>query len=193
MSKKLLMLDNYDSFTFNLVHLLREIGGREISVFRNDKISLEEVAAYDEIVLSPGPGIPLEAGVMPELVKHYAPSKKIIGICLGHQCIGEVFGGNLINLERPVHGVATPCRVLNAQEPIFAGLPSEIAVGRYHSWVVSPQKFPECLEITAEDSAGQIMALRHHTYAVSGLQFHPESVLTPDGKLMITNWLNSAR
>lgn len=191
MSKKLLVLDNYDSFTFNLVHLLREIGGREIQVFRNDKIELSAVAGFDEVVLSPGPGIPLEAGIMPELVKTYAQEKKILGICLGHQCIGEVFGGTLFNLERPVHGMATDCVVLDVADPLFAGLPNHFEVGRYHSWVVARESFPECLSVTAEDAAGQVMALRHKQYPVAGLQFHPESILTPLGKQIIENWLHS--
>lgn len=189
MNKKLLVLDNYDSFTFNLVHLLKEIGGRDIEVYRNDKISLDAVAAFDEIVLSPGPGIPLEAGIMPELVARYAPSKKILGVCLGHQCIGEVFGATLINLARPFHGVATECRVLDSAEPLFKGLVAPFEIGRYHSWCVAREKFPEVLKITAEDSSGEIMALRHRKYNVAGVQFHPESVLTPAGKTMVTNWI----
>ena len=189
MSKKLLVLDNYDSFTFNLVHLLKEIGGRDVVVARNDKITISEVSTFDEIVLSPGPGIPLEAGIMPELVKTYASEKKILGICLGHQCIGEVFGGKLHNLARPVHGMATDCQVCVPEEILFAGLPSHFEVGRYHSWVVSRESFPDCLTITAEDANGQIMALRHKQYQVAGLQFHPESILTPLGKQMIENWL----
>jgi anthranilate synthase component II len=193
MSKKLLMLDNYDSFTFNLVHLLKEIGGREISVFRNDKVSLSEIAQFDEIVLSPGPGIPLEAGIMPELVKQYAGTKKILGICLGHQCIGEVFGATLVNLERPVHGVATECKIIDQSELIFNGVAPEIKVGRYHSWVVGRDKFPSCLKVTAEDNLGQIMALRHKEYNIAGLQFHPESILTPDGKTLVKNWLENPK
>lgn len=190
MNKKLLVLDNYDSFTFNLVHLLREIGGRDIEVFRNDKISVDAVAAYDEIVLSPGPGIPLEAGIMPELVKRYAPDKKILGICLGHQCIGEVFGATLTNLEAPFHGVATDCRIIDANEPVFNGLRSEFKIGRYHSWCVARDGFPSTLKITAEDSTGEIMGLRHERYNVVGLQFHPESVLTPEGKTIVENWIS---
>ena len=189
MNKKLLMLDNYDSFTFNLVHLLREIGGRDIEVHRNDKIALADIVDFDEIVLSPGPGIPLEAGIMPALVKEYAATKKILGICLGHQCIGEVFGAKLHNLDRPVHGMATECLVTDSSEPIFQGMPQEFKVGRYHSWVVAREGFPDTLKITAEDKSGQIMALRHRAYNVAGLQFHPESVLTPDGKKLISNWL----
>jgi anthranilate synthase component 2 len=190
MNKKLLVLDNYDSFTFNLVHMLKQIGGRDIVVARNDKIEISEVASFDEIVLSPGPGIPLEAGIMPELVRSYAPSKKILGICLGHQCIGEVFGGTLLNLARPVHGVATDCEVCDSAEALFAGLPSHFEVGRYHSWVISPESFPDSLTVTAKDSAGQIMALRHNQFQLTGLQFHPESILTPLGEQMIVNWLS---
>ena len=190
MNKKLLVLDNYDSFTFNLVHLLREIGGRDIDVFRNDKISLDAVSVYEEIVLSPGPGIPLEAGIMPELVKRYASTKKILGICLGHQCIGEVFGATLTNLEAPFHGVATDCRILDSSEPVFQGLNGDFRIGRYHSWCVAREGFPSVLKVTAEDASGEIMALRHDTFNVVGLQFHPESVLTPEGKKIVENWIS---
>ncbi len=189
MNRKLLVLDNYDSFTFNLVHLLREIGGRDIDVHRNDKIALDAVSAYDEIVLSPGPGIPLEAGIMPELVKRYAPQKKILGICLGHQCIGEVFGATLVNLKKPFHGVATDCRIVDRGEVLFAGIEGPFKIGRYHSWCVARENFPNCLKITADDGEGEIMGLRHETYDVAGLQFHPESVLTPDGKSIVSNWI----
>lgn len=189
MKDKLLVLDNYDSFTFNLVHLLGELGVRDMEVHRNDKISLDDVATYERIVLSPGPGIPLEAGIMPELVKRYAPHKKILGICLGHQCIGEVFGGELLNLSYPVHGKATPMKITEPGEPVFQGLQSEITIGRYHSWVVDRKGFPESLRITAVDDQGNVMALQHKQFAVTGLQFHPESVLTPDGRTMLKNWL----
>jgi anthranilate synthase component 2 len=190
MSRRLLVLDNYDSFTYNLVHLIREIGGLELEVHRNDAITLAEVGRFSEIVLSPGPGVPQEAGIMPELVRQYGETKRILGVCLGHQCIGEVFGGTLHNLSRPVHGVATDCSPCVANELMFCGLPETFSVGRYHSWVVAQENFPDSLEVTAIDSVGEIMALRHRTLNVRGVQFHPESVLTPDGRIMIQNWLN---
>lgn len=188
---KLLVLDNYDSFTYNLVHLLRSLGVKDLDVFRNDKISLEEVNQYSHIVLSPGPGIPSEAGIMPDLVRKYAGSKKILGVCLGHQCIGEVFGAKLENLGSPVHGKGWPTIILDPEEILFKGLGQNFISGRYHSWVVSKKNLPDCLKITAEDSQGSIMALRHNTYDVCGVQFHPESILTPEGHLIIKNWLDS--
>ena len=187
---KLLVLDNYDSFTYNVVHLLRHIGVTDIEVHRNDRITVEAVGQYDRIVLSPGPGIPLEAGIMPEVVRAYGPTKSIFGVCLGHQCIGEVYGGTLRNLGAPVHGKGVPTRVINQKELLFQGLPSTIVTGRYHSWVVSREGFPNDLTITAEDDKGEIMALSHKIFDVRGVQFHPESVLTEHGESMIRNWLN---
>jgi anthranilate synthase component 2 len=186
---KILLLDNYDSFTYNIAHYLRELTGYEIPVIRNDRIGLAEVEAYDAIVLSPGPGLPADAGIMTDLILKYAPVKKILGICLGMQAIGEVFGGNLLNLPSVYHGVATPATILDADEILFRDLPSKIEVGRYHSWVVDEKNLPPVLEITAVDDLGRIMALRHKQFDVRGVQFHPESVLTPYGKKMISNWL----
>jgi len=185
----ILLLDNYDSFTYNLLHVVKELGATNIEVFRNDEISLEEVERFDKIILSPGPGIPEEAGLLLPIIRKYAPTKSILGVCLGHQAIGEAFGATLENLTEVYHGVQTPVNILK-EDVLFKGLGHEILVGRYHSWVVSREDFPECLEITAESREGQIMALRHRTYNVHGIQFHPESVLTPQGKEIIKNFLN---
>jgi len=186
---KILLLDNYDSFTYNLLHAVKELGATDVEVVRNDQISLEEADRFDKIILSPGPGIPEEAGLLLPIIKRYAPAKSILGVCLGHQAIGEAFGGRLENLKDVYHGVQTPVTLLR-RDTLFKGLDKEIPVGRYHSWVVSPEGFPDCLEITAESREGQIMALRHKTYPVYGIQFHPESVLTPQGKEIIQNFLN---
>ena len=183
---KIVIIDNYDSFTYNLSHLIKELGA-EVTVLRNDQFKLEELEPYNKIVLSPGPGIPSEAGLLLDVIRTYAGKKPILGVCLGHQAIGEVFGGKLENLSEVFHGVATPCHIV-ADDPIFSGLERTITIGRYHSWVVSKEAFPDCLEITAEID-GQVMALRHKTLNVRGIQFHPESVLTPDGRKMIQNWL----
>ncbi|QNL51305.1 aminodeoxychorismate/anthranilate synthase component II [Olivibacter sp. SDN3] len=185
---KILVVDNYDSFTFNLVHLLQECG-MDCTVIRNDKFNIEDVAAYDKILLSPGPGIPEESGLLLEVIRVYGTSKSILGICLGQQAIAEVYGGKLFNLKRPVHGTATPLKVIDEEEPLFSGLPTSFMVGRYHSWAVDREGFPSELEITALDEEGVIMALRHKTYDVKGLQFHPESVLSVHGKKIIENWL----
>jgi anthranilate synthase component 2 len=186
---KILIIDNYDSFTYNLVHLVNEIG-LECEVWRNDQFAIADVDAYDRIILSPGPGIPSEAGLLLEVIKTYAPTKSIFGVCLGQQAIAEVFGGNLYNLSRPMHGIATPIKVTDNSERLFAGLPDTIKVGRYHSWVVSRDGLPDSLEVTAIDEAdNSIMALRHKEYDVRGVQFHPESVLTEFGKEMMQNWL----
>ncbi|MCL4638791.1 MULTISPECIES: anthranilate synthase component II [Olivibacter] len=187
---KILVVDNYDSFTFNLVHLLQECG-LDCTVVRNDKFRIEEVAAYDKILLSPGPGIPEEAGLLMDVIRTYGASKSILGICLGQQAIAEVYGGKLFNLKRPVHGTATPLKILKSTEPLFKGLPERFNIGRYHSWAVAQEQFPEELEITAVDDEGVIMALSHRYYDVKGLQFHPESVLSEHGKQMIANWLNN--
>jgi anthranilate synthase component II len=186
---KILLFDNYDSFTYNIAHYLRELTGNEIPVRRNDQISLAEVEAFDAIVLSPGPGLPADAGIMQDLIRKFAPVKKILGICLGMQAIGEVFGGTLLNLPSVFHGVATTANILIPDEVLFRGLPDKIEVGRYHSWVVDEKTLPPDLEITADDESGRIMALRHKQFDVRGVQFHPESVLTPNGKAMINNWL----
>lgn len=189
-NKTVLVIDNYDSFTYNLVHLINELSFEAI-VWRNDKFKLEDVAAYDKILLSPGPGIPEEAGLLLEVITTYAPTKSIMGVCLGQQAIAEAFGGTLLNLGRPMHGIATPITVLDKTELTFKGCPDLIEVGRYHSWVVNSADLPSCLKVTAVDGDGQIMALRHEKYDVCGVQFHPESVLTPSGKQMMKNWLGS--
>jgi anthranilate synthase component 2 len=190
MSKKILVIDNYDSFTYNLVHLLNELG-HEATVWRNDKFRIEDVEEFDKILLSPGPGIPSEAGLLLEVIKKYAPTKSIMGVCLGQQAIAEVFGGELYNLSKPVHGTATNIEVLGTLDITFKGLPTVFKVGRYHSWAVKSENLPADLEITAVDEQNVAMALRHRNYDVRGVQFHPESVLTELGKEMISNWLNN--
>lgn len=184
--KKILVIDNYDSFTYNLVHYLEDLDC-EVVVKRNDQLTLEEVDAYDRIVLSPGPGIPDEAGLLKEIIATYAPTKSIFGVCLGQQAIAEVFGGSLINLDEVYHGIATKIEITK-DDIIFEGMPRKIEVGRYHSWVVDPN-MPKVLEATSIDENGQIMSLRHKTYDVCAVQFHPESVLTPQGKKILKNWL----
>lgn len=189
---RILLFDNYDSFTYNLFHCIKKIVNTPVDVIRNDQISLEDVNKYDKIVLSPGPGLPVTSGILLPLIKEYAPTKSILGVCLGHQAIGESFGGTLINLDRVFHGVATTIstkkRNLTGND-VFKGLPEKIEVGRYHSWIVSDKNFPNDLEVTATDEEGTIMALRHRKYDVQGVQFHPESVLTPLGMEMMKNWL----
>lgn len=183
----IVIIDNYDSFTYNLAHLVKELGA-EVDVLRNDKFELEELEKYDKIILSPGPGIPEEAGLLLEVIRTYAGRKPILGVCLGEQAIGQAFGGKLTNLSEVFHGIQTNVKIKN-KDYIFSGLPTEIPVGRYHSWVVDTDGFPEELVITAISSEGQIMALKHREYDVHGIQFHPESVLTPDGKQIVGNWL----
>lgn len=187
--KKIVVIDNYDSFTYNLVHYLEDLKA-EVTVFRNDEFELDELVPFDKILLSPGPGIPDEAGLLKKVIETYAPTKSILGICLGQQAIGEVFGGSLINLEKVYHGVSSKATILAADETLFANLPQEFEVGRYHSWVVNTRAFPSILEITSVDEDGQIMSLRHKTFDVKGVQFHPESVLTPYGKTILKNWLD---
>lgn len=187
--EKILILDNYDSFTYNLVHLVREIGGYELEVHRNDKIDLEAVNDYDRVILSPGPGIPSESGILCDLIREYAPVKPIFGVCLGEQAIAEVFGGTLVNLPRVIHGVSVETEVLDESEPLFRDIPTKFKSGRYHSWAVSDKDFPSCLKITARDPDGTVMALRHREYDVCGVQFHPESVLTAHGHRIMENWL----
>ncbi|MFI5185834.1 MAG: anthranilate synthase component II [Chitinophagales bacterium] len=204
---KILVFDNYDSFTYNLVHLVEKILHQKVEVHRNDQIPLEKVKEYDKIILSPGPGIPEEAGLLLPLIKEYASSKSILGVCLGHQAIGEAFGGKLVNLSTVFHGVATPVRVVrratsvvsndsnsrftshDSRNDLFKDLPDVLEVGRYHSWIVSDENFPKELEITARDENNYIMGLQHKTYDVQGVQFHPESVLTPRGEDILRNWL----
>ena len=211
---KILIFDNYDSFTYNLVHLVEKITHEKVDVYRNDQIALEDVKAYDKIILSPGPGLPSEAGLLLPLIKEYASTKSILGVCLGHQAIGEAFGGTLINLATVFHGVATRMKVVNreslnvngktskineansrftiddSRKDLFNGLPETFEAGRYHSWIVSKENFPGELEITAEDDNGFIMALQHKTFDIQGVQFHPESVLTPEGEKIMRNWLS---
>jgi anthranilate synthase component II len=187
---KILVFDNYDSFTYNLVHLVEKITNIQVDVFRNDEISLEDINQYDKIILSPGPGIPSEAGLLLPLIKKYAATKSILGVCLGHQAIGEAFGGTLTNLDTVYHGVATPIKILNKQAQVLNNLGDEIIVGRYHSWIVSDENFPTELEVTARDENDYIMALQHKTYDLQGVQFHPESVLTPNGEQILKNWLS---
>ena len=184
---KIVIIDNYDSFTYNLSHLVKELGA-DVTVLRNDQFKLPQLQAFDKIILSPGPGIPSEAGLLLDVIRTYAGSKPMLGVCLGHQAIGEVFGGKLTNLSDVFHGVATEGTQLG-NDPIFDGLPRRITMGRYHNWVVDNEGFPDCLEVTAVSDEGQIMALRHRQYNIHGIQFHPESVLTPDGRTIVSNWL----
>lgn len=192
---KILVFDNYDSFTYNLVHLVEKILHQKVEVYRNDEIPLEKVNEYDKIILSPGPGIPGEAGLLLPLIKEYASSKSMLGVCLGHQAIGEAFGGKLLNLSTVFHGVAMPVHVDSRLTPrasrLFDGLPEKFEVGRYHSWILSDENFPEELEVTARDDNDYIMALQHKKYDVQGVQFHPESVLTPRGEDIMRNWLRT--
>lgn len=186
---KIAIIDNYDSFTYNLAHMVKALG-TEVTVLRNDTFPIEALQPFDKLILSPGPGIPSEAGLLTEVVRTYAPLKPILGVCLGEQAIGEVFGGRLINLSEVFHGVQTPVRILpDAGEYLFEGLPTEIPVGRYHSWVVDADGLPSSLRVTALSGEGQIMALRHERWDTHGIQFHPESVLTPDGERIIHNFL----
>ena len=184
---KTVIIDNYDSFTYNLSHLVKELGA-EVCVVRNDRFNLDDIDAFDKIILSPGPGIPSEAGLLLDVIRRYAGRKPILGVCLGHQAIGEAFGGTLENLSEVFHGVATPCHII-AEDPLFQDLSKDIEIGRYHSWVVSKENFPDCLEVTAVSDEGQVMALRHRTMEIHGIQFHPESVLTPEGRIIIQNFL----
>jgi anthranilate synthase component 2 len=186
---RILVFDNYDSFTYNLVHLVEKLTHQRVEVYRNDQIALEKVKAFDKIILSPGPGIPVEAGLLLPLIKEYASSKPILGVCLGHQAIGEAFGGKLVNLSTVYHGVSTPVTVVRPQH-LFKDLPDIFEAGRYHSWVISEEGFPEELEVTARDENNYIMALRHRSLDVQGVQFHPESVLTPQGETILKNWLS---
>ncbi len=186
---KVLVIDNYDSFTYNLVHYLEDLNC-DVTVVRNDKLTLDDVKSFNKIVLSPGPGVPDEAGLLKAIIKEYAPTKSILGVCLGQQAIGEVFGGSLINLDEVYHGVATNVTIAVDDESLFEGLEKEIEVGRYHSWVVN-SNLPDCLEATSFDENGQVMSLRHREYDVKSVQYHPESVLTPNGKKILENWIKS--
>lgn len=188
-SNRILVFDNYDSFTYNLVQMIEQIIGEEVDVFRNDKIALGDIEKYDKIILSPGPGIPEEAGILLDVIKKYAPTKSIFGVCLGQQAIAEAFGGSLINLSEIYHGVATKANQIK-EHHIFKNLPETLEVGRYHSWAVNPDNFPTELEITSVDNHGMIMSLKHKIYDVHAVQYHPESILTPDGKKILENFLN---
>ena len=187
---KILIFDNYDSFTYNLYHLVKELGYKEVDVVRNDKMDLNEVVQYDKIILSPGPGIPSEAGLLLPLIKRYAPTKSILGVCLGHQALAESFGATLVNLTEVYHGVATGIDLI-ADDYLFEGMPRTLEVGRYHSWAVSNQHLPEGIVVTAIDESGEVMALKHREYDIHGVQFHPESILTPLGRLIIDNFLKN--
>lgn len=186
---KILILDNYDSFTYNLLHYVEQYCD-DVTVSRNDAITLQEVNEFEAIILSPGPGLPKNAGIMPELILRYASSKKILGVCLGHQAIGEAFGARLKNLNKVLHGVAVPVQIMDTNEPVFRGLPLEFPAGRYHSWVIDKATVPDELEVSATDAEGEVMAVRHRHFDVCGVQFHPESLLTPDGLAMVRNWVN---
>lgn len=187
--KRLLVLDNYDSFTFNLVNYVRDIGTHEVDVYRNDAIPLEDVEAYDSVILSPGPGVPVDAGILIPLIQKYAPSKKILGVCLGMQAIGEAYDGVLTNLDKVFHGVATHILVNNPDDVLLGSLYPSFTAGRYHSWVINKNHLPECLLITATDENGELMAIQHKEYQLYGVQFHPESILTPQGKSIIQKFL----
>jgi len=187
---KILVFDNYDSFTYNLVHAVKKLGYTDVEVHRNDQIALEDIERFDKIILSPGPGVPSESGILLDVIRRYAPTKCILGVCLGEQAIAEAFGGTLINLTEVHHGVSSMVDVLH-EDVLFNGLANQLEVGRYHSWAAEKNTLPECLTITAEDEEGMIMALQHKTYDVRGVQFHPESVLTPDGEKMLKNWLEA--
>jgi anthranilate synthase component 2 len=187
---KILVFDNYDSFTYNLVHAVKKLGYNDVEVHRNDQIVLAEIARFDKIILSPGPGVPSESGILLELIRTYAPTKPILGVCLGEQAIAEAFGGTLINLSEVHHGVSSIIDILE-DDVLFKGLDKKLEVGRYHSWAAEKSTLPECLTITAVDEEGMIMALAHKMYDVRGVQFHPESVLTPDGEKMLKNWLTA--
>jgi len=187
---KILVLDNYDSFTYNLVHLLKELTKGSVDVFRNDEITLEEIEKYDKILMSPGPGVPHQAGITLKMITHFAPTKSIFGVCLGCQAIGEAFGGSLINLDTVYHGVETKIIVLDRNEKLFGDIPETFTAGRYHSWVVDGNNLPPEITITAKDEEGSVMALSHKTFDVRGVQFHPESVMTKYGRQIIKNWIN---
>ena len=187
--KKVVILDNYDSFTYNLLHAIEKIMNAKVDVVRNDQVGVDHFEKYDKIVLSPGPGIPDEAGILKQVIKEYAPKKSILGVCLGNQAIGEVFGGQLVNLDKVYHGVATDILVKDINEKLFRNIPSKFEGGRYHSWIVNRKTLPDCFTVTAEDENGQIMALTHKSYDLRGVQFHPESVLTPEGEKILRNWI----
>lgn len=189
--KKIIVIDNYDSFTYNLVHCIEKNTGKYPDIFRNDEISVEDIGNYDKILISPGPGIPSESGICLEVIRRYAPNKSILGICLGHQAVCEALGGKILNLSTVYHGVASPVKIKAPDDPLFKNVPHIIMAGRYHSWVVSKKHLPECFRITCEDENGIIMGISHINYDIRGLQFHPESVLTEHGSEIIRNWIES--
>lgn len=188
---KIAVIDNYDSFTYNLVHAIKKISGLPVDVFRNDEVEIKKLEEYDKIVLSPGPGIPDEAGLLKDIIREYAPKKSILGVCLGHQAIGEVFGAKLLNMSDVLHGIATPVNVISRNTCLFNQIDDTFNAGRYHSWIVDTTGLPDCFEITSKDGNGQIMSMKHKEYDIQGVQFHPESVLTPKGEKIIENWLNN--
>lgn len=188
---KIVVIDNYDSFTYNLVHAIKKISGQPVDVIRNDELQLSDLEKYDKIVLSPGPGIPVEAGLLMEIIKEFAPKKSMLGVCLGHQAISESFGAKLTNMSHVLHGISTPISVTSPDPVLFEQLPRQFEVGRYHSWIVDQEGLPDCLEVTSVDENGQIMSIKHKKYDVRGVQFHPESVLTPLGEQLIANWLKN--
>jgi anthranilate synthase component 2 len=188
---KIAVIDNYDSFTYNLVHAVKKLSGLPVDVFRNDELELDDLEAYDKIILSPGPGIPEEAGLLLDIIREYAPGKSILGVCLGHQAIGQVFGARLTNMPQVLHGISSPVIQTNPDPVLFEDVPLQFEAGRYHSWTVDQENFPECLKVTSLDENGLIMSLKHQQYDVRGVQFHPESVLTPYGEKIISNWLNN--
>ena len=188
---RIVVIDNYDSFTYNLVHAIKKISGQSVDVIRNDELELTDLEKYDKIVLSPGPGIPEEAGLLLDIIREFAPRKSMFGVCLGHQAIGEAFGGTLTNMNRVLHGIATPIIQISSDPILFEGLPEQFEAGRYHSWIVDPQGLPDCFEVTSADKSGMIMSMKHKEYDVRSVQFHPESVLTPLGEKIIENWLNN--
>ncbi len=191
MEKKIIVIDNYDSFTYNLVHYIENITGKRVDVFRNDEISMDDVGKYDKILLSPGPGLPIEAGIILDIIKKYGSSRSILGVCLGHQAIGQAFGGNLINLDKVYHGIATEIEVLTPNDSLYKGIPAKFNVGRYHSWVVAKENLPDCFTITSIDEKGLIMGISHKKFDVRGVQYHPESVLTEHGLAIVKNWLDN--
>lgn len=188
---RIVVIDNYDSFTYNLVHAVKKITGLPVDVYRNDEIEIGDLEKYDKIILSPGPGIPEEAGLLLDIIKRYAPEKQMLGVCLGHQAIAEAFGGKLHNMSKVLHGIATPVELTPNKSVLFKGLPQRFEAGRYHSWIVQKENLPDCFEITSIDDEGFIMSMKHKNFNVEGVQFHPESVLTPLGEKMLENWLTS--
>ncbi len=186
----IVVVDNYDSFTYNLVHAIKKISGEPVDVIRNDELEVGDLDKYDKIVLSPGPGIPEEAGLLLDVIREYASKKSMLGVCLGHQAIGEVFGAKLTNMNRVLHGISTPVKQTDEDKVLFEDVPEEFDAGRYHSWIVDQEDLPDCLQVTCLDAEGMIMSMKHREYDVHGVQFHPESVLTPLGEKIIANWLN---